>query len=412
VGVYPDREHFIPLRVADLIDALGHGAGPAYGQRLTPADGVRFRRFAKAAERHVHAYYLDQLRRLKDAYAPFDPDADTRRLYEPSDIERAVCLGELFDVVNHLLTKANYVRLSREELIRVMQGASDWGVDMDVCWDAFDHLDVFVRGRGFGKRTRRPWYKLFRREEVTVPTFGRVVVALKQRPHPRVGAGADTRSVFLKLFKDIPRMDVEMLLPATRVKMPWLDRCKLGGSVTSSVAYVGWKLSAFPVSGLSAALFGGGLLGLMTLYSPLALLVGYGYKTYYSFQVQQQTYQLQLTQSLYYQNLDNNAGVLYRILDEAEEQELREVILAYFCLWRYAGEEGWTAAQLDDYVELELERTLDTKVDFEIEDALAKLERIGAVVRVGDRYTAVPIDEATARLDGRVTEPSEELATY
>lgn len=409
MAVHPDREHFIPLRVTDLTDALCRRDGPAYGQRLSSVDVVRFRRFAKVAERYVHAQYLDQLRRLKDAYAPFDPDADTRRLYEPTDLERAVCLSELFDVVKHLFAKANYVRLSRAELIEVMQGASDWGVDMDVCWDAFDHLDVFVRGKGFGKRTRRPWYKFFRREEVTVPTFGRVVVALKQRPHSRLAGDADTRNVFLKLFKDIPRMDIEMLLPATRVKMPWLDRCKLGGSVTSSIGYVGWKLSSLSVSGLSGALFGGGLLGLLTLYSPLALLVGYGYKTYASFQSQQQTYQLQLTQSLYYQNLDNNAGVLYRVLDEAEEQELREVLLAYYYLWQFAGEEGWTAEQLDDFIELDLERALNTVVDFEIEDALAKLERTGVIVRIGDRYTALPIDDATALLEGREVA---ELAAY
>jgi len=410
VAVHPDREHFIPLRVTDLIDALCRSAGPAYGHRLASADVVRFRRFAKTAERHVHAHYLSQLLRLKDSYAPFDPDADTRRLHEPSDIERAVCLNDLFGTVNHLFAKANYVRLTRPELMKIMEGASDWGVDMDVCWDAFDHVNVYVRGKGFGNRSRRLWYKFFRREEVTVPTFSRVVVALKQRPHHRLTGDADTQNVFLKLFKDIPQMDIEMLLPATRVKMPWLDRCKLGGSMTSSIGYVGWKLSTLSVSGLTGALFGGGLLGLLALYSPLALLVGYGYKTYASFQSQAQTYQLQLTQSLYYQNLDNNAGVLYRVLDEAEEQELREVLLAYFYLWQFAGEEGWTAEQLDDYIELDLERTLNTTVDFEIEDALTKLERTGAIVRIGDRYAARPIDEATTRLDGRESEA--ELAAY
>ena len=35
-------------------------------------------------------------------------------------------------------------------------------------------------------------------------------------------------------------------------------------------------------------------------------------------------YRLCLTRNLYYQNLDNNAGVLFRILEEAEEQELRQ----------------------------------------------------------------------------------------
>lgn len=405
MAAHPDREHFIPLRVTDLIDALSRGP------RLTKADALRFRRFAQAARRHVHADYLDQLLRLKNAYAPFDPDADTLQLHEPTAAERSKRLRDLFDTVNHLLAKANYIRLTRDELKQVIQGASDWGVDMDVCWDAFDQLEVYIRGIGHGLRTRRRWYKLFRREVVTVPTFGRVVVALKQRTHHRLSGDADTQSVFLKLFKDIPRMDIEMLLPATRVKMPLLDRCRLGGSVTSSLGYAGWKLSSLSITGLSGAVFSGSLLGLVALYSPLALLIGYGYSTYASFQSQQQTYQLQLTQSLYYQNLDNNAGVLYRLLDEAEEQELREVLLAYFDLWQFAGDDGWTAEQLDDHIEQELERTLDAKVDFEIEDALAKLTQTGAVARVGDRYTARPIDEATARLDGRTEALAELVST-
>jgi hypothetical protein len=137
----------------------------------------------------------------------------------------------------------------------------------------------------------------------------------------------------------------------------------------------------------------------MTLYTPLALILGYGYKTWYGFQVSKQTYSLQLTQSLYYQNLDNNAGVMYRLLDEAEEQECRETLLSYFYLWRYAGDRGWAAAELDDYVELDLERRLNLEVDFEIGDALAKLERAGIVSKSGDRYRAVPLEAAQATLD-------------
>ncbi|HEX4607467.1 MAG TPA: hypothetical protein VH092_04605, partial [Urbifossiella sp.] len=94
-----------------------------------------------------------------------------------------------------------------------------------------------------------------------------------------------------------------------------------------------------------------------------------------------------------------NAGVMYKLLDEAEEQETRETLLSYFYLWRYAGDRGWTAAELDDYVELDLERRLNMEVDFEIEDALAKLERAGIVEKTGDRYRAVPLEAAQDLLD-------------
>ena len=105
-----------------------------------------------------------------------------------------------------------------------MAGASDWGVDMDVEWDCFERVTVFVRGKGFGKRIRAPWYRLFRKQTVTVKTFQRVVMILKQNPHKRLGPDADTKNVFIKMFKDIPQMDIEMLLPGTQVRMSRMDR--------------------------------------------------------------------------------------------------------------------------------------------------------------------------------------------
>lgn len=393
---FADREHFIPIRVSDLVDYLCTEAGPLHGQKLCPDEQARFRRFARSVALHLHAVYQSELRLLKDSYAAFDPDADPKPLTPLDDAHRATALEKLFATFTHLMQRANYVRMTRDEMERVMLGASDWGVDMTVAWDAFERIEIFYRGKGTSRRTRRQWRKWFRKEEVAVPTFHRVAVIMKQRPHKRLGPDADTKDVFLKLFKHIPQMDIEMLLPGTRIKMPLMDRFKLGGSVSSSVGYVGWKLSAVSLSGFSGALMAGSFL---TLYTPIALVLGYGYKTWYSFQVSKQTYSLQLTQSLYYQNLDNNGGVVFRLLDDAEEQETRETLLAYFYLWRYAGDRGWTAEELDNYVELDLEKRLDVAVDFEIGDALRKLERAGLAEATGGRFRVLPIEVAQDRLN-------------
>ncbi|MCZ2340985.1 MAG: DUF3754 domain-containing protein [Bacteroidales bacterium] len=397
---HADREHFIPIRVSDLVQFLCEEHGPQCDQKLTSEQQQQFRQFADAAASHIHAVYLEQLKRLKEAYAPFDPDADTRSLQSLSAAERVIRLQELFADMVQLLERANYTRLSRDAIAGIAAGASGWGVDMEINWDCFDQFELFIRGKGNGKRTRRKWYRWFRTEQVSVPTFQRIAMMLKQKPHKYLGADADTQNVFMKLFKDIPQMDVEMLFPGTRLKMPMLERLKLGGSTLSSVGYVIWKLQTFSI-GILTGIFTGaiGLATVIALYTPLALLIGYGYKTYSYFQVTKQTYQLQLTQSLYYQNLDNNAGVLYRLLDEAEEQEIREVLLAYFYLWRYAGDHGWTAAELDDYIELDLERRLNLSVDFEIADALRKLSLAGIVTETAGRYRVLPIAEAQDRLD-------------
>jgi Protein of unknown function (DUF3754) len=393
---FENREHFIPLRVTDLVDYLCTESGPMRGQSLGAAEQTAFRRFARSVAGHIHTVYLSELRQLKDAYAPFDPNADPKPLKALSADQRAVELEKLFGTFTHLMERANYTRLTREKLEEVMQGSSDWGIDMDVAWDAFDKVEVFYRGKGFGKRARRSWRKLWRREEITVPTFSRVAVIFKQKPHKRLGPDADTANVFLKLFKEIPQMDIEMLLPGGRIRMPRIERLKLGGSLTSTIGYVGWRLSDVSLTTLVTSAVGGAV---WTLYAPLALILGYGYKTWYGFQVSRQTYTLQLTQSLYYQNLDNDGGVMFRLLDEAEEQETREVLLAYFYLWRYANERGWTAAELDDYVELDLEKRLNMEIDFEIGDAVRKLEVAGIVTATEGRYRAVPLAEAQQRLD-------------
>ena len=50
---------------------------------------------------------------------------------------------------------------------------------------------------------------------------------------------------------------------------------------------------------------------------------------------------------------------------------------------------------------MELEGRLGLKVDFEIGDALEKLERLGLVSKQGERYRAAPIETALERLDYR-----------
>lgn len=393
-----DREHYIPIRVSDLIEYLcaEHGPWKLREQVLTVDQQTAFRRFARSVIGHVHISYQAEIRRLKDDYAAFDPDADPKPLTPPAGEERTAALDELFQTFVHLMARANYQRLTREQMEAIMKGASEWGVDMDVAWDAFDKVEVFYRGKGKGKRTSRHWLLWWRKREVTIPTFSRVAVIFKQRPHKRLPEAADTRNVFLKLFKDIPCEDIEMLLPNGRLKMPKLERWKLGGTVAGSLGYVVWHLTQMPLLSIVSGIATGAL---WSLYAPVSLVLGYGYKTWYSFETSRQTYTLQLTQSLYYQNLDNNGGVMFRLLDEAEEQETREILLAYFYLWRYAGNRGWTAAELDDYIELDLERRLDTKIDFEIADAINKLERGGIVEKVGDRYRALPIEVAQEKLD-------------
>ncbi len=400
-----DRETFIPVRVADVITHLLHEQGPNADSPLSSADQELFRQFAERATTQVHTHYLDIIKKLGEDYAGFDPDSEMLGQASSTQIEKQVYLDDLIERFADLLKNANFQRLTRDELEQIMRGASEWGVDMRVPWEAYEKVDLYVRGRSVGRRVRRKWYRFFRMEEVIVPVYSRVVLILKQREHKALGKEPDTTHVFLKLFKDIPTMDLEMLLPGTTIRMPWLDRLRLGGSGLGSLGYVLFKLQTmfatmFKAVGLvtTGAMFGDqGVVALLALYAPLALVGGYAYKTYASFNTTKKSYELQLSQSLYYQNLDNNAGVLYRLLNAAEEQESREVLLSYYFLWKYSGERGWTAKELDEYVELELGRHIDRDVDFDIADALTKLKNNHLAFERDGRWHAVPLADVINR---------------
>lgn len=87
----------------------------------------------------------------------------------------------------------------------------------------------------------------------------------------------------------------------------------------------------------------------------------------------------------------------HHLIDTAEEEEFKEALLAYLFLAQ--NEAGLTRRALDDAVELWLEKDWDCAIDFEVDDALDKLERWGLVQHQGNRLTALPLAEAKACLD-------------
>jgi len=72
VAEYFDREHFIPLRKHDLMQLL------LRDNQLPPEQREPFRQFGLLVSAAFHFEHLAKLEELKDAYAPFDPDADTK----------------------------------------------------------------------------------------------------------------------------------------------------------------------------------------------------------------------------------------------------------------------------------------------------------------------------------------------
>jgi hypothetical protein len=259
---------------------------------------------------------------------------------------------------------------------------------------------MYFRCDGLGKRTIRRWWKFWKKEEIEVPEYNRLLIMLKQKPHKRLAKHADVKNLFIKLFKDMPKNDLEMVLPGTRVRMSRIDKGLIYYPLAMGFAICIYAIltQVFGWESVLIKLFGAFAGGVALTWSLAVGFAGYAYRSYYTYTVKKTAYSLRLTESLYYQSLGSNGGIFHLLMDEGEEQEIREVLLAYYYLWRYGGSEGMQPMKLDDQIEEDFEKRLNLKVDFEIDDALTKLEQLGLMERVNNLCRVIPIGQATDKL--------------
>jgi hypothetical protein len=212
----------------------------------------------------------------------------------------------------------------------------------------------------------------------------------------------------IKLFQNVPRSDLEMVLPNVKVGMRRIDKLFIGvPAAVSGIIVIATKLLA-PL-GLLLLLLGFWLgirdepvtIGQTALVSTGAGLIAFG-----AFLVRQVTkfmnrkimFMKALSENLYFRNLDNDAGVFHHLLDAAEEAEAVEALLAYHFL-RIAPE-PLTSGELDGQVEAWLARRWDAPIDFEVADGLRKLRELSLIVEDGEgRLSVVGLDEAKRRMD-------------
>jgi hypothetical protein len=390
-----ERENFIPLPKEEVSEALAEDA------ELTPKECDAFRSYCRLVSIVFHFEYYQRLEKLKSAYAPFDPDADTRTLFRQPAEEHLRKENLLFNDVAQLLEGASYRHLNRDEIVEALSRPSAWGLRMDVDFHMFERLAILVRGETSERRSLRRISRVMRSEQLDVPIYQRVVMLMKMRPSKRLGGHVDSQHVYLQLFKNIPQSDVSMLLPGARARMSWTDRGRVIVPIVTGLALTAWQIFRDVKIELTQVVeqFRFKVLEPAAIWALATGALGYGMKSYYNYFQTRQSYNLALTQTLYYQNLDTNLGVLYRILDEAEEQDCREAMLTYFFLWKRAGEAGWTPADLQQYVEKDLARRAQLEFHFDTRNCLPRLERYRLVEKVGDRYRAVPPAQALEKLE-------------
>ena len=381
---------FIPYRRIDLIDML-LGEGWLSAEHL-----AFFRRTNDSVQAHFQAEFYALRQTLKNAYAPHDPDADTRFVPTTDDDLYSV---DFSTALVTMLERANYDKVSEKELQRAMRSSSLFQVKLQVDLSDFEEVLLYTRGASRRSEVLSEFFGLWKRR-VQFINFERVVLFLRVKPtvdSEAVLVQCTPGSTMIKLFQNVPEADIEMLFPNIRISMRLIDKFLIGvPAVASGVAVFTTRvggtllllgsvlgfwigLSAEPVELNKAAL--------IAAVASIGALIGYGWKQFSNFRNRKLKYSQALTENLYFRLLDNNAGVFYRVLDDAEESECKEAMVAlYFLL---ASEAPMTAAALDEKVESWFEERWNCVLDFEIDDALNKLQSLGLAQCDNEHWAAI-----------------------
>ncbi|KAG6499625.1 hypothetical protein ZIOFF_039415 [Zingiber officinale] len=217
------------------------------------------------------------------------------------------------------------------------------------------------------------------------PTFDRMIVVYR-----RASTGNNTdRGIHIKHFKNIPMADMELVLPEKKnPSLTPMDWVKFLISVVLGLVTLVGSLE-MPKADIKVAI------------AILSGLIGYCAKIYFTFQQNLATYQNLITKSMYDKQLDSGKGTLLHLCDDVIQQEVKEVIISYFILM----EQGkMPIDDLDNQCEQLIKEEFSEECNFEVEDAVQKLEKLGLVARdsIGRIY-CVPLKRAN-EIIGTTTE--------
>lgn len=419
-----ERETFIPCSRQEIIDlCLAEG-------KLSKPEESQFRDFCNILIAYYHFKFHRYLETIKANFTPFNPEVNQTN--NISIDREQIMEQELIDNFVEVLEKANYRYFSKSNLQKAFAENSLFDLKTEVDFKDFERVLCYARGDIYQKTSvKKLWKKIDKRLDI----FEEVILLIKFKnkkyftnkslklEHLKFKPG----KVYLYLYKKISKPDIEFIFPNVKMSMTWRDRILFGvpaiGAGISLIArilpqilliigviiYV--TLGQQPIEELRVREEEVRNITplLVTMFSLIITLGGFAFKQYTTYQNKQLKFRKTVTETLFFRNMASNTGVFQYLIDTAEEEECKEIILVYYHL--LTSQKLLTPSQLDEYIEIWMENKLGKQVNFDIENTLKSLEAIQGKVatesksisllkRDSDKYCQVlPLKQAKQIID-------------
>jgi len=332
-------DHFLPVSTSRLIAAL----------QQTALNQSQIKIMHKLNQLISFEFY-QKLVKLKKDYLPYNPDRELL-LDQPEGADASDCINS----VKSILMAANFSELNQQQIEYALLKTSPYGLEIQIDLSAFEDVSLFYRGKSNSSIEIRDWKSLYlKKKSIGMIQYQRLFLLLRYKDQQY------KPGIHFKLFKNIPSPDLEMLFPECKIRMKLLDKVKLavtggGGTAGGLLATIGKVTAAVSPWTIVVAVGGFGML----IWRQISKIF-----------IQRTRYMATLAQNLYFHTLDNNAGAITFLVDLARQEEIKEVILAYAILNL---QNISSVEQLDSACEDWFLDTFNTRIDFDVSDAVRKL---------------------------------------
>lgn len=370
-------------------------------------DRAAFTKLFSILEHYFHYEGFHLIQDIKSNYAAFDPDK--------SEKERQLFLSKsnisvLNQTLLQVLENANYQQIQQEVIDAAIHNSDLVGLELKINFQDFEEYKVFARGLNKTTEKVKNWFFWEKEVELEYYDFVFIYIRYKDQKHfenqsvklEKLPFSPGT--IILKIFKKVPQNDLDTIFPNAVPKMSTKDKLLLWiPGLVGGISLLSTKVIP-PIIAIYSAYKTGEILNLNSSKTSLVqglvalgVLGMYLFRQYSNYISKKIKFAKMLSDSLYFKNLGNNGGVFPLLVDTSEDEEIKETILAYSFLNKSSV--PLTSSELDAQIEAWLATRFEIKSDFDIEDALYKLKKIGLGTESYGKWSVVPLSEAHAKVD-------------
>ena len=213
-------QHYIPLTRAEVKERLFADS------RITPVLRKDLNDVCTMLEAIWHFRQHDVLERMKTTYAPLDPDQHGAVNLDTVD--------QFVAALSEVLIDGNWESITQDEIDEALEGEDVFPISLDIRFEEFIRMHLYKLGikpytidvkRNFGLTT----------ETLSGEMYERVIQIIQfqdskwfeEQKRKKFDPGKENAGLHLRMFRDVPKLDLEVIFPNTSPKMRGQDKLKI-----------------------------------------------------------------------------------------------------------------------------------------------------------------------------------------